>query len=160
MNPLRIIVSVCLLAGILAVTLACLGSPVLSAAPQPATWSATWTMTGPTTITLPTQVISAVTTNGYVVVVLIGQDAQGQAVTQTLWTESTIGRAEPTVDSSWEIIVLLLIASIALASVILAWSRKHRARPASTSVFCTQCGAENPSTYGYCGKCGTKLKVE
>jgi hypothetical protein len=41
--------------------------------------------------------------------------------------------------------------------------RGRRVRQSETvpvSVFCIECGAENPSPYRYCGKCGAKLEVD
>jgi hypothetical protein len=40
----------------------------------------------------------------------------------------------------------------------------YRSRSASVDIgaviFCVECGAKNPSTYQYCGKCGARLEMK
>lgn len=164
LNLMRLVVSGLLVAVAAVCLLTQLSAPVMSTAEEPATWTApTITWTGPTTITLPfTQVISAITTGSYVVVVLIGQDAEGHTVTQTMWTESTIGKPESTGEFTSTAIVVLAVFGMVVVSAILVWGRRYHARDSQIkpkSIFCIQCGAENPSACQYCGKCGTKLQA-
>jgi ribosomal protein L40E len=95
--------------------------------------------------------------------VLVGQDAEGRTVTQILWTISTIGKPESTAEPVPGAMLFLAIVGIVAVSAIFVWARRHAGRVSQakpTSTFCIQCGAENPSTYLYCGKCGTKLEAK
>jgi hypothetical protein len=62
----------------------------------------------------------------------------------------------------WVIAVVILVLIIIAATFAGAWrDRSKRGRrpkePEITNVFCTECGAENPTTNEYCGKCGKRL---
>ena len=54
------------------------------------------------------------------------------------------------------IVVVILVSLVAIG--LLVRSRRHPAGVSqASSVFCTQCGAENPATNEFCGKCGERL---
>jgi ribosomal protein L40E len=66
------------------------------------------------------------------------------------------GGAEALVVGSWYgVIVFLLGCAIILIAAGMAIASARRHGPAS--LFCMQCGAENPATDEFCEKCGKKL---
>jgi hypothetical protein len=75
----------------------------------------------------------------------------GAQVQQTTTSERTAGGATP------ELVLFSMVAVVIAASVVVVYVVKRTTRP--TRAFCVQCGAENPSTCQYCGKCGTKLQA-
>lgn len=75
----------------------------------------------------------------------------GAQVQQTTTSEKKAGGATP------DVVLLLMLAAVIAASVVVIYVVKRTTKP--TRVFCAQCGAENPSTCQYCGKCGTKLQA-
>lgn len=121
LNLMRLVVSGLLVAVAVTCSLAQLSNPVSSIAVRPATW------TSPITITNSVQTISPVTTDGYVVMVVVTQDAQGHTVTQTLWTMSTIGRSKSTEEPASTAIVVLAAFGMVVVSTILLWGRRCHA---------------------------------
>jgi len=60
----------------------------------------------------------------------------------------------------WAVFFIFIAFSVVLLAVIVRSRPKGRAPQRMVSpptVFCVECGAENPSTNEYCGKCGNRL---
>ena len=66
------------------------------------------------------------------------------------------GGAEALVAGTWfGVIVFLLGCALILIAAGMGIASAQRHGP--TTLFCMQCGCENPSTNEFCGKCGRKF---
>ena len=82
--------------------------------------------------------------------------------TQTLTSVSEQSFSEMLSQNWW---VLLVVGAVVLAVLAFSLGRGSRSGPASQTVqgpkpgmvYCVSCGAQNPATGEFCGKCGTKL---
>jgi hypothetical protein len=77
-----------------------------------------------------------------------------QSETPTTSTLATLSTVQPGWEPSWAI--LISASAILLVAVVLSF--RSRLKKSSVKIFCVECGAENPATNEFCGKCGQKLK--
>ena len=107
-------------------------TPVITLTQEPTTWTST---------TAPTSTLST----------------QAESLIETFNTGFTT-QAAPFAGTE-AMVASLVIGAIVLLSLLIVWSR-GRSPKASTkpvSVYCVECGADNPSKNEYCGKCGKRL---
>ena len=105
-------------------------------------------------------VTAAGTTSSQIITTVTGTTS-AEPSTESERPQTATSIAPPsTVQPSWETgwTALILAIVILLIAVALIWRSRPRPKKTAAQIFCPDCGAPNPTTYEYCGKCGHKLK--
>lgn len=125
--------------------------PIPSNVKAPYWWNATAVGIGDTTLAIQCEYRATAdgqkyTERGEFDFVILGAQVQ----------QTTTNEREPR-GGTPDVSLFLMLAVAAAVLVVVIYAVKRKAKP--TRIFCVQCGAGNPSTVLYCGKCGTKLET-
>jgi hypothetical protein len=108
--------------------------------------------TTPTTSTVSTTSSLSTATGSISTTVATSTQSEVQITSSSLTTSSSV-------QPGWgpSSVAMILVPAI-LAAAVAVGLISRRKKPMPAKIFCVECGAENPTTNEFCGKCGQKLK--